>query len=158
MEELVKYHGQTTSTIDPSSSIYALQLLNETGKGWRSLYTLKDVISCIDKVQIVRYTQTLSLFSTLNVSAYSSGYCLGSSNWLLETSARKIAFLSSSSICANLHPAPFDADILKGTDVVVVGGLSRLTEKDVSFDRAKAKILSQIGNNHTHRKYLKHSH
>ncbi|KAI9347077.1 beta-lactamase-like protein [Pilaira anomala] len=145
MEELVFYHGQTTSIIDPTSSTHFSQLFEgKVSEGWRSMYTLKDIESCIEKVQPVRYTEKVSVFSTLNLVAYSSGYCLGSSNWLLETSFKKIAFLTPSSLYTNLHPAPFDYDILKGADVVVVGGLSQQNEKNLSFERARTKLLVQI--------------
>jgi integrator complex subunit 9 len=145
MEELVAYHGQSATIIDPTSSTHFSQLLSNR-EGWRSIYTLKDIASCIEKIQPVRYTETLSLFSTLNLVGYSSGYCLGSTNWLLETSFKNIAFLSPSSIYTNLHPAPFDFDILRKADVIVVGGLSQQTEKELSFERAKTKLLVQIGN------------
>jgi integrator complex subunit 9 len=146
MEELVYYHGQKTTIVDPSSSTHFSQLYDKSAEGWRSIYTIKDISSCIEKVQTVRYTETLSLFSTLSVIAYSSGYCLGSANWLLETSFKKIVFLSPSSIYTNLHPAPFDYDILRQADMIVVGGLSQQSEKELSFERAKTKLLVQIGN------------
>lgn len=148
MEELVLYHGHNnTSRIEPTLATHFSQLgdLALPSEGWRSIYTSKDVISCIEKVQPVRYTETLSLFSTLNLVAYSSGYSLGSANWLLETSFKRIAFLSFSSLYANLHPAPFDADILKDADVVVVGGLSQQSERELSFERAKAKLYVHLG-------------
>ncbi|KAI8052641.1 beta-lactamase-like protein [Thamnidium elegans] len=145
MEELVFYHGQSTSVIDPTSFAHFSQLFGEkVAEGWRSIYTLKDIESCIEKVQPVRYTEKVSLFSTLKLVAYSSGYCLGSSNWLLETSFKKIAFLTPSSLYTNLHPAPFDYDILRDANVIVVGGLSEQKEKDLSFERAKTKLLVQI--------------
>ncbi|KAI9268615.1 beta-lactamase-like protein [Helicostylum pulchrum] len=145
MEELVFYHGQSTSVIDPTSFTHFSQLFGEkVAEGWRSIYTLKDIESCIEKVQPVRYTEKVSLFSTLQLVAYSSGYCLGSSNWLLETSFKKIAFLTPSSLYTNLHPAPFDYDILRDANVIVVGGLSEQKEKDLSFERAKTKLLVQI--------------
>ncbi|KAL7312669.1 hypothetical protein PS15m_008409 [Mucor circinelloides] len=147
MEELVLYHGHNnTSRIEPTLATHFSQLgdLAPPSEGWRSIYTLKDITSCIEKVQPVRYTETLSLFSTLNLVAYSSGYALGSANWLLETSFKRIAFLSSSSLYANLHPAPFDPDILKDADVVVVGGLSQQSERELSFERARAKLYVHL--------------
>ncbi|KAI8063371.1 beta-lactamase-like protein [Gilbertella persicaria] len=148
MEELVIYHGQTATQTEPSSSTHFSQLgdmfQQAIPEGWRSIYTSKDIVSCIEKIQPVRYTETLSLFSTLNVIPYSSGYSLGSANWLLETSFKRIAFLSTSSVYTHLHPAPFDDDILKDTDVVVVAGLTQPSEKDASFERAKSRLLVQL--------------
>jgi integrator complex subunit 9 len=145
MEELVYNHGQNTTNIDPTSSTHFSQLIQEEEKGWKSIYTLKDVVSCIEKVQSVRYTEKLTLFSTLNIIGYSSGYCLGSTNWLLETSFINVAFLSNSTIYPNLHPAPFDYDLIKQANVIIVGGLNQQSEKELSFERAKQKLLVSIG-------------
>lgn len=147
MEELVIYHGKRTSTIEPTLATHFSQLGGsvQDSEGWRSIYSTKDIISCIEKIQPVRYTETISLFSTLNLVAYSSGYSLGSANWVLETSFKKITFLSSSSLYTNLHPAPFDFDLIRDADVIVVSGLSQQSEKELSFERAKTKVLMQIG-------------
>jgi integrator complex subunit 9 len=147
MEELVIYHGKRTSTIEPTLATHFSQLGDsvQDNEGWRSIYATKDIISCIEKIQPVRYTETISLFSTLNLVPYSSGYSLGSANWLLETSFKRIAFLSSSSLYTNLHPAPFDFDIVKDADIIVVSDLSQQSEKELSFERAKTKVLVQIG-------------
>ncbi|KAI8357286.1 beta-lactamase-like protein [Blakeslea trispora] len=148
MEELVMYHGPSASQIEPSRSTHFSQLNNmfqsAISEGWRPIYTQKDILSCIDKIQPVRYTEQLSLFSTLDVVPYSSGYSLGSCNWLLKTSFKRIVFLSNASLHANLHPAPFDYAILKGADVVMVGGLTQPSEKDSSFERAKSRFLVQV--------------
>ncbi|KAI8646461.1 beta-lactamase-like protein [Parasitella parasitica] len=147
MEELVLYHGHgSTSRIEPALATHFSQLgdLALPSEGWRSIYNLKDVTSCAEKVQPVRYTETLSLFSTLNLVAYSSGYSLGSANWLLETSFKRIAFLSCSSLYPNLHPAPFDADILKDADVVVVGDLRQQSERELPYERAKSKLFVHL--------------
>ncbi|CEP19353.1 hypothetical protein [Parasitella parasitica] len=147
MEELVLYHGHNSiSRIEPALATHFSQLgdFARPSEGWRPIYNLKDVTSCVEKVQPVRYTETLSLFSTLNLVAFSSGYSLGSANWLLETSFKRIVFLSCSSLYANLHPAPFDADILKDADVVVVGGLSQQSDRELLYERAKSKLFVHL--------------
>ncbi|KAI8973234.1 beta-lactamase-like protein [Mycotypha africana] len=159
MEELVIEHGQqfTSSRVEPTHATHFSQLLssrqnNTNASGWRSIYSMKDISSCIEKIQPVGYNESLSLFSTLHVVAFSSGYSLGSANWLLETSFKKIAFLSDSSLHSTLHPAPMDTSILENADVVVVGGLNETSIADEeqeegsssSFDKAKSKLLVQI--------------
>jgi integrator complex subunit 9 len=64
----------------------------------------------------------------------------------METSFKKIVFLSWSSFHSDLHPSPFDAAILKNANVIIVSGLSTLTERDLFFERAKTKVLAQTGN------------
>lgn len=145
MEELVYYHGEKATKIDPIKSTHYSSLLQQEEEGeWKSIYTHQDVLSCIKKVQSVRYTEKVSLFSTLNIIGYSSGYCLGSTNWLLETSFKKIGFLSFSSIQPNLHPAPLDHDLFKQANVLVVGGIED-TQLSLSFERAKQKFLVTVG-------------
>lgn len=152
MEELVAFHGKKTSMIASTRATHFSQLdpLLATD-GWQSLYTIKDIISCVEKIQPVRYTETLSLFSTLQLVAHSSGHSLGSANWLLETSFKRICFMSSSSNRTDLHPAPLDPLILKNVDVLVVGGLKEASERELDFEKTRSKIFALIGkekNNH----------
>lgn len=56
--------------------------------------------------------------------AYSSGYSLGSCNWLIETSMKKIVVLSASSTRSELHPALLDHTIMHSADVLVVSGIN----------------------------------
>ncbi|KAI9027334.1 beta-lactamase-like protein [Phycomyces nitens] len=150
MEELVAYHGHSITSIAPNSSTHFSQLGSMkqscVEQGWRSLYTMKEIASCIEKIQPVRFTETLTLFSTLRLEAHSSGHSLGSANWLLETSYKKIVFLSSSSLTPGLHPLDFDTSVLKNADVVHVSDLtSQSPHLDLSFQRSKVKMMSYIG-------------
>ncbi|KAI8978542.1 beta-lactamase-like protein [Pilobolus umbonatus] len=137
MMELCQYHTNTTNTIEPEARTTSGYL-----DGWRSMYTMKDISSCIDKIQPVRYTESQDVFATLRCIAYSSGYCLGGTHWLIETSFfKKIAFLSTCSIQPNLHPLPFDPSLLSEADVVIVSGLG---STQVPFERSRTKVLAQI--------------
>ncbi|KAI8334793.1 beta-lactamase-like protein [Chlamydoabsidia padenii] len=111
---------------------------------WQSIYTLKDIASCIEKIQPVRYNERMSLFSTLDVMAYSSGYSLGSSNWLIETSMKKIVVLSSSSSRPELHPALLDHTLIHSADVILVSGVSLDDHPTPTFERQVKKCLSHI--------------
>ncbi|GBC43960.2 integrator complex subunit 9 [Rhizophagus irregularis DAOM 181602=DAOM 197198] len=101
---------------------------------------LKTVIqSCIDKVRPVRFGEHLNLYE-LEVTAYSSGYCLGSANWMIDCGGEKISIVSSSSTVQNIHPLPFDETVLINADVII---LSDLRDKDgARFET----ILIEIGN------------
>lgn len=50
MEEMILYHGRISS----SSLREAPSVSND---GWRSIYTLRDARSCINKIQAVRYRE-----------------------------------------------------------------------------------------------------
>ncbi|CAG8670141.1 4067_t:CDS:2, partial [Funneliformis mosseae] len=96
-----------------------------------------DIQSCIDKVRPVRFGEHLNLFE-LEVTAYSSGYCLGAANWMIDCGGEKIAVISSSSTIP-IHPLPFDEAVFNDVDVVI---LSDLRDGDSSrFEN----ILMEIG-------------
>ncbi|PKY58128.1 hypothetical protein RhiirA4_479777, partial [Rhizophagus irregularis] len=76
-----------------------------------------DIQSCIDKVRPVRFGEHLNLYE-LEVTAYSSGYCLGSANWMIDCGGEKISIVSSSSMVQNIHPLPFDETVFSNADVL----------------------------------------
>ncbi|KAI7872993.1 beta-lactamase-like protein [Spinellus fusiger] len=150
MEELVVYHGQSNVSVSPHASTHFSQLGTMSDEcieqGWRSLYTMKEITSCIEKIQPVRFTETLSLFSTLRLVPYSSGYSLGSANWSLETSFKKVVFISSSCLIEGLHPLHFDPSILNNADVIHVSDLNTNQKpQDLSFQRSRNKIMAYLG-------------
>lgn len=52
MEETILYHGRITS-----SSIR--EAPSASNDGWRSIYTLRDAKSCVNKIQAVRYRENI---------------------------------------------------------------------------------------------------
>lgn len=54
----------------------------------------------------------------------SSGYCLGSSNWIINSGHEKIAYISGSSTLTT-HPQPINQTALKNADVVIMAGLTQ---------------------------------
>nr|CAD7204164.1 unnamed protein product [Timema douglasi] len=56
--------------------------------------------------------------------AVSSGYCLGSSNWVIDSGYEKIAYVSGSSTLTT-HPRPMDQPALKNADVLILTGLTQ---------------------------------
>ncbi|EDO39014.1 predicted protein [Nematostella vectensis] len=99
--------------------------LNELAnvKSWRVLYSKHDVKACISKIQAVSYSEKLDLCGILQLSAHSSGFCLGSSNWMLESEYEKISYLSPSSSFTT-HPLPLNQTVLKNSDVLIITGVT----------------------------------
>lgn len=56
--------------------------------------------------------------------AVSSGYCLGSSNWVLSSGHEKIAYVSGSSTLTT-HPRPINQFALKYADLLILSGLTQ---------------------------------
>ncbi|CAO3598094.1 unnamed protein product [Absidia cylindrospora] len=136
MEELVHYRSTMGSSSSTTGSSSFTNLLANDSFDWQTIYTLKDIACCIEKIQPVRFNEKMSLFSTLNVMAYSSGYTLGSCNWLIETSMKKIVVLSASSSRPELHPALLDHTIMQSADVLLVSGINENDQNNRGGDDA----------------------
>lgn len=54
----------------------------------------------------------------------SSGFCLGSSNWVLSSGHEKVAYISGSSTLTT-HPRPINQLALKYADIVIMTGLTQ---------------------------------
>ncbi|CAB5390753.1 unnamed protein product [Rhizophagus irregularis] len=80
---------------------------DDEGIDWnvaRSLYSIADIQSCIDKVRPVRFGEHLNLYELEVDAAYGLDYC----NWMIDCGGEKISIVSSSSMVQNIHPLPFD--------------------------------------------------
>lgn len=64
------------------------------------------------------------MYGGLQVIPVSSGYCLGSSNWVISTEHEKIAYISGSSTLTT-HPRPMDQGALKNADILIMTGLTQ---------------------------------
>ncbi|KAF9921337.1 Integrator complex subunit 9 [Linnemannia zychae] len=122
MTEFVSFFG-TSVTSSPHEIIDRKELKARAGAGLYPAYTLADIKACIDKIQPVRFREHITLFGSLKLTAHSAGYCLGSSNWLIQIGTENIAYLSSSSTQVNLHPDLFDGTLLENASTVVATDL-----------------------------------
>lgn len=64
------------------------------------------------------------VYGALQVIPTSSGYNLGSSNWIIMTDHEKIVYLSGSSTLTT-HPKPMDHHALKNADVLIMTDLTQ---------------------------------
>ena len=86
---------------------------------WRKPYNIHDVHSSLSKVRCVRYNEIIDLFGTLKITACSSGYCLGSCNWIVESDNDKFVFLGATSTLTT-HPRPAEQNPLKHANTLLV--------------------------------------
>lgn len=93
-------------------------------KDWRQIYTLKELNNSLSKVKTIGFGEKVNIFGKFQVSAHSSGYCIGSCNWLMETSNESIVYLSSTSTLTT-HPAPVDWSALRNPDIMIVTNLTQ---------------------------------
>uniref|UniRef100_A0A8C4QK56 Integrator complex subunit 9 n=1 Tax=Eptatretus burgeri TaxID=7764 RepID=A0A8C4QK56_EPTBU len=91
---------------------------------WRQCYSLQEVNSALSKVRLVGFSQKNELFGAVYVTPLSSGYCLGSCNWLIQSEYERVAYMASSSLFTT-HPQPMDQAPLRGCDVLLLTGLTQ---------------------------------
>ncbi|XP_064411595.1 integrator complex subunit 9 [Latimeria chalumnae] len=92
---------------------------------WRRCYTMQEVNSALSKVQLVGYSQKIELFGAVQITPLSSGYSLGSCNWIIQSHYEKVAYVSGSSLLTT-HPQPMDQASLKNSDVLLLTGLTQI--------------------------------
>ncbi|XP_055376990.1 integrator complex subunit 9 [Condylostylus longicornis] len=130
MEELVEYIEAVPKPNNANLWKDMLQILPSPlcdlykPKKWRKIFSLDDVKKALSRVKIAGYDEKLDIFGALQVTPVSSGYCLGSSNWVLSTGHEKICYVSGSSTLTT-HPRPINQTVLKHADVVILTGLTQ---------------------------------
>lgn len=134
MEELAEYAGRLQVTAAPDdwkdAAIFDKlpQSFREGAAGhphfWKQLYNMDAVSSCLEKIKLVAYREKTDVFGLATVTPISSGYSIGSANWLIETKYERIAYVSHSSNLAT-HPKAIDLVSLQGVDALILMGLTQ---------------------------------
>ncbi|KAH7646743.1 integrator complex subunit 9-like protein [Dermatophagoides farinae] len=88
-----------------------------------NIYSMDEISSCLSKVKPVAFSEKICIFGSLHWYPVSTGYCLGSSNWIIESAHEKIVNISSSSTYTT-HIRPMDHAPLKNADLVILTSLS----------------------------------
>ncbi|GFQ79596.1 integrator complex subunit 9 [Trichonephila clavata] len=114
---------------------------------WKQVYSMKEVNSSLSKVQVVGFAQKLDVFGALKISAVSSGYCLGSCNWILWTAHEKIGYISSSSTLTT-HPKPMEHSPLKNFNALILTSLTQtpLANPDAMLGELCATVSLTVRN------------
>lgn len=98
---------------------------------WKKCYTLQDIDSCLSRVQVVGFNEKKNIFGALTAISCSSGYSLGSCNWVIHSDYEKICYISGSSTLTT-HPKPIDQAPLRYCDVMIMSSVTQtpLTNPD----------------------------
>jgi integrator complex subunit 9 len=78
----------------------------------------------LSRVQIAGFDQKIDVFGALEVKPVSSGYCLGSANFVISTGLEKICYISGSSTLTT-QAKPINQNALKNSDVIIMSGLTQ---------------------------------
>lgn len=132
MEELVEYINRVPKRKRAAfwKSVDMRKLLPSPLKevahlsSWRSCYSKQDIQSCISRIKPAAFSENLSLFGALKLTPLSSGYCLGSCNWVIKSEFEKISYISGSSLLTT-HSLPISQEPLKNSDVVIFTGITQ---------------------------------
>lgn len=103
---------------------------------------MEAVHKSLSRVQMTGYDQKLDIFGALTVTPISSGFCLGSSNWILNSAHEKVAYISGSSTLTT-HPRPINQLALKHCDVVIMTGLTQAPH--VNPDGMLGELCMNVG-------------
>lgn len=111
-------------------------------KNWKHIFSMEAVHKSLSRVQMTGYDQKLDIFGALTVTPISSGFCLGSSNWILNSAHEKVAYISGSSTLTT-HPRPINQLALKHCDVVIMTGLTQAPH--VNPDGMLGELCMNVG-------------
>lgn len=90
---------------------------------WVQIFSSVELASCLSKLKVVNYSQSIDIFGLFEVSAHSSGFCIGSCNWVLRSNHEKIVYMSQTSLLTS-HPKPFDVTPLRDADIMLLTNLT----------------------------------
>lgn len=101
-----------------------LQNIASVCKTWRKIYSKEQMETSLSKVTLVGFSEQKDIFGLVKVSPVSSGFCIGSSNWLINSGFEKIAYVSGSSTLTT-HPSSLDQGPLRNTDCLILTALTQ---------------------------------
>lgn len=108
---------------------------------WEKIYSKQEINNCLSKVKILSFFEKVDIFGCLEITSISSGYCLGSCNWVINTPHEKIVYISNSSKLQT-HPKPMEFEPLKDANVMILNNLTKTPI--LNPDQMVADLCTQI--------------
>jgi len=123
--------GQSFLKMEKLHEVFARNGIDE----WQELYSEEDVEECFSKyVKLVNYSEVHKHDNMTCITALSSGYHIGASNWLVEIGTHKVGILRNSSEEGEFrHPLALYAEPLRDLDVLIVGNIARPMSETSDF-------------------------
>ncbi|KAJ3010134.1 Integrator complex subunit 9 [Thoreauomyces humboldtii] len=87
------------------------------------MYSLHDIEECIRKIERVHYSELVELDAhgdNIRLRAISSGFCLGGSNWIVESPNGRASYVAASSNSQIGHSAVIDPRLFEPSDAMVI--------------------------------------
>ncbi|KAK2721731.1 integrator complex subunit 9-like isoform X2 [Artemia franciscana] len=126
MEELLSHVQRSPKLSNPQEWKKLISLpspLSSTVRPqlWVKLFTRKKMNLSLGRIQSVGYNQKLEIYGSIRISPVSSGYAIGSANWIVSTESSKVVYVSTTSTLTT-HPRAIDQSSLKNADCLILGG------------------------------------
>ncbi|XP_034833987.1 integrator complex subunit 9 [Maniola hyperantus] len=93
-------------------------------RAWRRLFSRAALERSLSRVRVVGYDERVDVYGALQATPVSSGFCLGSANWVLRSAHEKVAYVSGSSTLTT-HPRPINQAALRGADLLLLAALTQ---------------------------------
>lgn len=93
-------------------------------RAWRRLFSAAAAARALARVRVVGYDERVPLLGALSATPVSSGFCLGSANWVLRSEHEKVCYVSGSSTLTT-HPRPVNQAALRGADLLILAALTQ---------------------------------
>lgn len=93
-------------------------------RAWRRLFSREALERSLARVRVVGYDERVDVYGALDATPVSSGFCLGSANWVLRSAHEKVAYVSGSSTLTT-HPRPINQAALRGADLLLLAALTQ---------------------------------
>lgn len=114
---------------------------------WLPIFSREELESCLAKLKVVNFSQSIDIFGLFEVSAHSSGFCIGSCNWVFKSHHEKLVYMSQTSLLIT-HPKQFEAPPLQDADIMVLTNLtnSPLVSADAMLGEFCSNTLQTLKN------------
>lgn len=132
---------QSSSTSDamPTAKKELMQLCIDQGDQWRRIYTPEMVERAVSRIHKLNFNENFDAFGRTLLTPTSSGYCIGSANWVMQTASERIVYMSTSSIW-DAHPKEISYTKLYTADLLIANCLN--LEPDADYTKTLDKICS----------------
>ncbi|KAI6176097.1 Beta-Casp domain-containing protein [Aphelenchoides bicaudatus] len=94
-----------------------------------SVFTKEEINKCLDRITAITMGETKLINGIIKCTAYSSGYSIGSCNWLIEIESTKFGYVSTSS-AKSTHMRICDWYPFKNVDYLSLNCMTSMPEPD----------------------------
>ncbi|XP_074295756.1 uncharacterized protein LOC141623557 [Silene latifolia] len=127
-----KLHWMKWDELDKLPPPLKERILGKDGSelgAWFPLYSAADVKDCVQKVQPLKYAEETCYACLIIIKAFSYGLDIGTSNWVIRSPNKDIAFLSNS-VFISAAALDFTYKSLQGCDIVLYTDFSSLDDTE----------------------------